>query len=61
MKIKLSWFDRIMTAAAFAEANEHGTAKKFLIGAENMSENKSNCKGCDVVLANQLQGAKANS
>jgi hypothetical protein len=61
MKTKLSWFDRIMTAATFAEANEHGTAKKFLSGAENMSEDKNHCKDCNVVLSNQLHGAKANS
>lgn len=29
MKRKLTWFDRLMAAVTFAEANEHVTAKKM--------------------------------
>ena len=49
MKTKLSWFDRIMAAVTFAEANEHAQGKMFLT-PDSDSEKKQDCKDCEVVL-----------
>ena len=56
MKQKLSWFDRVMAAATFAEANEHGIAAEILAGTEQKRNRK--CKECDAVLTNDLNGAE---
>jgi len=61
MKTKITWFDRIMAAATFAEANEHETAKELLSGAVNMSKNRNHCKDCDASYAVDMNGAKTNS
>jgi hypothetical protein len=61
MKTKISWFDRMMAAATFAEANEHETAKELLTGSGSNSENRHHCKDSDTCYAADLHGAKANS
>ena len=61
MKTKITWFDRVMAAATFAEANEHETAKEFLAGAVNVAENKNRCKDCDANYAADTNGVKTNS
>jgi hypothetical protein len=52
MKTKISWFDRIMAAVTFAEANEHAQGKMFLI-PDGELEKKQNCKECEVVLTTE--------
>lgn len=52
MKTKLSWFDRIMAAVTFAEANEHDQGKMFLI-PDGEPEKKQDCKESEVVLATE--------
>ena len=53
MKTKLSWFDRIMTAVTFAEANEHAQGKSFLTTPDGKSEKRRKCKECDDILATE--------
>ena len=60
MKIKLSWFDRIMAAVTFAEANEHMKGKSFLTTPAEGQE-KKNCRECEPILAADLHGAEAQS
>jgi len=61
MKEKLSWFDRVMAAVTFAEANEHSVGKEFLTGAAPMPERQKHCKECDAILTSDLQGAEIQS
>jgi hypothetical protein len=61
MKTKLSWLERIMAAVTFAEANEHATAKEFLVGTGSTAGNQRRCQDCDPILATDLHGANANS
>ena len=61
MKEKLSWFDRIMTAVTFAEANEHETGKHFLTDTGPKFANKKKSKQCDAVLAADMHGAEVQS
>jgi hypothetical protein len=61
MKTKLAWFDRIMTAVAFAEANEHAMAKRILDTTLYVKERGRKCKECDPVLTSELNGAEAHS
>jgi len=60
MKTKLSWFDRIMAAVTFAEANEHAKGKSFLNIPADGPE-KKNCRECDPILTADLHGAEAQS
>jgi len=53
MKTKLSWFDRIMAAVTFAEANEHAQGKSFLTTPDGKSEKRRKCKECDDILATE--------
>ena len=61
MNEKLSWFDRIMTAVTFAEANEHDAGKRFLAGYGLKSEGEQESKECGGLLTNDLQAAEARS
>ena len=61
MKQKLSWFDRIMAAVTFAEANEHKAGKEFLSGTESKLAREAKSKELHIVLAPDLQGAEAQS
>ena len=61
MNEKLSWFDRIMAAVTFAEANEHDLGESFLTASGRTSEIEQKCKECGVLLSNDLQGAEAQS
>jgi hypothetical protein len=61
MKTKITWFDRMMAAATFAEANEQGTARELLTGSGRNSKNRHHCKESDACYAADLNGAKANS
>jgi len=61
MKTKLSWFDRIMAAVTFAEANEPEKGKFFLTNPEGKSAKKHNCRECDTILAADLHGAETQS
>lgn len=58
MKKKLSWFDKIMAAVTFAEANEAVTAKGFLAGTEPKQEKKKESRDCEAILTTDLHGAK---
>jgi len=61
MKTKITWFDRIMAAVTFAEANEQETGERFLTGRGLKSERKQKCKGSGTVLARDLHGAEVHS
>jgi hypothetical protein len=61
MKTKITWFDRIMAAVTFAEANEQDAGKKFLTTSGRKTEREHKCKECDAVLASDLHGAEAHS
>lgn len=61
MKTKLTWFDRIMTAATFAEANEHRVAKQVLDTTVYRLETVRKCKECEPILSPELNGAEAHS
>jgi len=52
MKTKVTWFDRMMAAVTFAEANEHALGKGFLPHKEE-SEKKRVCTECDAVLTTE--------
>ena len=61
MKTKITWIDRVMAAATFAEANEHETAKEFLISTGKTPGNKHHCEDRDACRGREQHGAKANS
>lgn len=61
MKEKLSWFDRIMAAVTFAEANEQELGREFLTGTVRKSDREQKCTECEGVLATDLHGAEARS
>lgn len=58
MKKKLSWFDKLMAAVTFAEANEHDTAKEFLIPTGNKTATKKECKDCDALFSSDMHSAE---
>ena len=58
MKEKLSWFDRMMAAVTFAEANEHAKAKEFLTTTAKVAEKEGRCRECDAILTTDLHGAE---
>ena len=60
METRITWFDRIMAAATFAEANEQETGIKLVAGTGRKSEKTPHCKECDAVLVTDLQGVKAH-
>lgn len=59
MKTKLTWFDRIMAAVTFAEADEAAEANRFLTQTECKSEKKQKCRECDVIITSDLHGVEA--
>ena len=61
MKTKITWFDKLMAAVTFAEANEGHTGEKFLTGSGRKSERQQKCKECNTVLATDLHGAEVRS
>lgn len=61
MKTKLSWFDRIMAAVTFAEANEAAKGRTFLSGPDETVDRKAAARKSGVVLTTDLQGAEARS
>jgi hypothetical protein len=61
MKTKITWFDRVMAAATFAEANEHETAKEFLISTGTTPGNKLHCEDRDACRGPEPHNAKVNS
>ncbi len=61
MKTKLSWFDRIMTAVTFAEANEHAKAKEVLGTTGRESEMETKCTDCNAILTTDMHGVEAHS
>jgi hypothetical protein len=61
MKTKLSWFDRIMSAVTFAEANEHTRAKEILDTTGLKSEKEKKCTECDAILTTDMHGVEAHS
>jgi len=61
MKTKLSWFDRIMSAVTFAEANEHTRARDILVTTGRKSEKEKKCTECDAILTTDMHGVEAHS
>jgi len=60
MKTKITWFDRIMAAVTFAEANEQDLGKKFLTGTGRKPEREQKLEQCDDLTVD-LHGAEAHS
>ena len=61
MKTKITWFDKIMAAVTFAEANEPAVGKEFLSGTTRELGKEQKCKECDAVLTTDLHGAEVHS
>jgi hypothetical protein len=61
MKTKLSWFDRIMSAVTFAEANEHTRAREILVTTGRKSEKEKKCTECDAILTTDMHGLEVHS
>jgi hypothetical protein len=61
MKTKLTWFDRIMAAVTFAEANENAKAKDFVLNIVREPDKQKKCKECDADFGSELHGAEAHS
>lgn len=61
MKEKLSWFDRIMAAVTFAEANEPEVGKEFLTTSVDNTVKQQKREECDAILATDMHGAEAQS
>ena len=61
MKTKTTWFDRIMAAVTFAEANEQDTGRKLLDVHGRREEREQKCTECEGVLTTDLHGAEAHS
>ena len=61
MQEKLSWFDRMMAAVTFAEADEPEVGRELADGITCKSEKKQRCEECSGVLGTDLQGAEAQS
>ena len=61
MKTKITWFDRIMAAVTFAEANEQDTGKSLLTDSGRKTNRASKCKECNTVLTTDLHGAEVHS
>jgi hypothetical protein len=61
MKTKITWFDRIMAAVTFAEANEQDAGKTFLTVTGRKTAREQKCKKCDTVLTTDLHGAEVHS
>jgi len=58
MKEKLSWFDKMMAAVTFAEANEHSTGKEFVTTTQRKPEMKETRKEYDAILTTDMHGAE---
>jgi hypothetical protein len=61
MKTKITWFDRIMAAVTFAEANEQAAGKTFLTDTRRRAERQQKCRECEDVLTTDLHGAEVHS
>jgi hypothetical protein len=61
MKTKITWFDRMMAAVTFAEANEQDTGEGFLNSSGRKSERKQKKAECNTVLGTDLHGAEVHS
>jgi hypothetical protein len=61
MKQKITWFDRIMAAVSFAEADEPATARGILTDIAHTPEKREKCKDHDVLLAPDMQGVDCKS
>jgi hypothetical protein len=46
MEGKLNWFDRMMSAATFAEAGEHETAREVLSEGKTATKKTEECPHC---------------
>ena len=58
---KLSWFDRLMAAVTFAEANEHAKGKDFLSVTESRTDKQKNSKEQESFISTDLHTAEAKS
>lgn len=61
MKTKITWFDRMMTAVTFAEANEPEFGKKFLATTGRKSEKGGKYAESDAVFTADLHRAGMKS
>lgn len=58
MKEKLSWFDKMMAAVTFAEANEHSAGKEFVATTQRKPETKEKRTEYDAILTTDIHGAE---
>lgn len=61
MKRKLTWFDRLMTAVTFAEADEHDTGLKVLATPDTDAEKDKMAEPNEITLPADLHGAEIQS
>ena len=61
MKTKITWFDKVMAAVTFAEANEPDLGKEFLSGTARKPGKEQISKERDDILATDLHGAEVHS
>lgn len=60
MKTKLTWFDRIMAAVTFAEADERAEGLVYLVDSDDSRKPKAAEKGCNDIPLADLHSAEVH-